>query len=96
MGSTLAEIDQALDALEQFLPTVEGVVSVFDPALVAVLAPFQPLFTAAIKAVDIVAADAAGGKSLLQSIEDVINHLTPGQPAAPALGPDAPPITPAN
>ena len=32
------------------------------------------------------------GKTVEGAVEDLIHHITPGGPAAPALSPDAPPL----
>jgi hypothetical protein len=84
MGNTLAEIDQALKIVNEVMPTALGAVSFFFPQA-AVITPFLPLFQQVISAVDIVQQDT--GKPVLDVIQDVINHLTPGQPNAPALSP---------
>lgn len=75
MGNTVAEIEQALTIANQLLPFAA---TFFPPAQ-----PWVPLFQVLAQAVNTVAQDT--GKPLDQVISDVINHLTPGAPAAPSL-----------
>jgi hypothetical protein len=86
MGNTLAEIDQALQIADEVLPIALGGLAPFVPGVSAVT-PFLPLFEKAISAVDIAAKDT--GKPLLDVIQDVLNHLTPGMPNVAALSPTA-------
>jgi hypothetical protein len=79
MGDTLGEVVGVLQALEAFEPIVETFVPASDP--------FIPLFNVAVAAAQTVSNDT--GKPLAEVIQDVINHLTPGAPAAPALSPDS-------
>src|SRR5262245_44338999 len=87
MGDTAAEVDQALHIASQVLPIALGGLAMFVPN-VSAITPFLPLFTKVVQAADVVAGDT--GKPLLDVIQDVLNHLTPGAPAAPALSPSAP------
>jgi len=88
MGDTAAEIDQALHIASEVLPIALGGLGMFVPQ-VAAITPFLPLFTKVVQAADVISADS--GKPILDIIQDIMNHLTPGMPAAPALSPTAAP-----
>lgn len=88
MGNTAAEVDQALHIVGEVLPLALGAISPFVPGISAVT-PFLPLFSSVIQAADVVAGDT--GKPILDVIQDVLAHLTPGQANAPALAPTAHP-----
>jgi hypothetical protein len=67
------------------LPIIETGAAIFAPSAAAALTPFLPIFNAVVSAVDTIAADT--GKDFATVVQDVIAHLTPGQPNAPALAP---------
>jgi len=81
--STLTEIELALQAISEYLPGVLGTVGIFYPPAMA-LSKFLPLLAVAVQGVDIVA-KATGAVNPTVASAAVIDHLTPGQPTAPAL-----------
>lgn len=78
----LSDADLALQGMEQALPALLGVVALWNPQVAAFM-KFLPVIEASIKGVDTVA-QAVGG-NLASSQGAVIDHLTPGAPAASAL-----------
>jgi lysozyme family protein len=80
--STIDEIETALQAAEQFLPELLGVLGMFYPPA-AMLAKFLPLLPVALQAVNTVSQ--VTGQPAVASMGTVVNHLTPGQPNSPAL-----------
>lgn len=76
------DIDQALVALDSFLPELlTAVGAVYPPA--AAVAKFLPLVHIAIRGVNTIAL--ATGQDATASANAVAQHLTPGQPNASAL-----------
>lgn len=82
--STLQEVAVALDTLDKIAPIAVDGISVFDGSIAA-LAPFLSLFHVVVQAVDVVAANT--GKPFDDVVKAVTDHLTAGQPNAPALAP---------
>ncbi len=82
MGDTAGEIENGLTVAEEILPTLFGALGMFFPQF-AMFAKFLPLLPVLVKAVDTVGQ--ATGAPIHQNIAAVVDHLTPGQPNAPAL-----------
>jgi hypothetical protein len=78
----LADIEQALEAANSLLPTIFGVVGTFVPQ-VAAFSKFLPLIQVLITGVNTVAQ--ATGSDASTATATVAQHLTPGEPNAPAL-----------
>ena len=78
----LQDIEQALQAANSLLPTILTVVGTFVPQ-VAAFAKFLPLIQIAIQGVDTVAK--VTGTDAATATATVAQHLTPGEPNAPAL-----------
>jgi len=77
------DIDEALQALKDAAPTF-----LTDVPALAPLAGFLPLFGIAMQAVSTIQA-ANPAASTADAVQAVAQHLTPGQPQAPALAPNA-------
>jgi hypothetical protein len=90
--SVAQEVDTALNFAAGFLPEIIAGLSIFPQtaAFAPILGALSPVFSAVVNAANTVAADT--GKPWQQVLDDVLNHLTPGAPAAPALSPDAAPV----
>lgn len=81
-ATTFQEIELALQAAENWAPTLVNVIGEFNPEFAA-LARFMPLFRIALQGVHTVAQ--ATGVEPMTAQKVVIQHLTPGQPNAPQL-----------
>jgi hypothetical protein len=84
----LADIELAMQGANSFLPDVLTTIGVFYPPAMA-LAKFLPLLQVALQGVNIV--KQAEGVTPATAVAAVIDHLTPGGPAAPALSETAAP-----
>jgi lysozyme family protein len=84
--TVLSEIEQVINTVSGFLPQAIMFIANFYPPAKALLA-FLPLIQVAIQAVR--ALQQATGQSTAAATAAVIDHLTPGQPNAPALSPAA-------
>jgi phage-related minor tail protein len=78
----LTDIEDALQALNSVLPTILTVVGTFVPQ-VAAFAKFAPLIGILISGVHTVAQ--VTGQDASTAAATVAQHLTPGEPNAPAL-----------
>lgn len=85
--SVLQEIEAAIGAAESFAPVISGI-SMFIPTVGPWVTAAMALLGLVGNAVNVVQQNQ--GLSLADSITAVAQHLTPGQPAAPALSPTAP------
>ena len=87
IAGTVSSVDEAI---QKFMPFVSILVGAIPGAQVA--APFIPLVGELLTVVDNAAKAVAGGNTnaaIQDVIQEVMNHLTPGQPNAPALAPTA-------
>jgi hypothetical protein len=94
MGDTVGEIEQGVKIANDLLPFVFAGLSMFGGPAAAPAAMvgkiILPIFQAIPGALEAIHADT--GKPLDQIVQDVVSHLTAGQPNAPALEPSAPPV----
>jgi hypothetical protein len=82
--SAITEIDQALNTATQFLPGLLAFLTQFYAPAGAMI-PFLPLVQSALQGVETV--EQKLGIATSDATQTVIQHLTPGQPNTPALGP---------
>jgi hypothetical protein len=80
--TVLQDVENALQSAQTVLPALLNIVGLFY-APAGALSKFLPLIETAITAVEQVAN--ATGTDLSAAQTAVVNHLTPGQPNAPAL-----------
>lgn len=84
--------DQVIQEVLKFMPFISEVIQFVPGAAVAT--PFIPLFTEFLGVLDNAAKAVAAGNTqaaIGAILGEIMSHLTPGLPNAPALSPTAPP-----
>ena len=82
MPTAYDDIEDALKACQNWLPTLIGFIGTFNPPIRGLLV-FLPLIEEAIKAVEVV--KKATGANTPVAIAAVVSQITPGQPGTPVL-----------
>lgn len=88
MSITIADLEKAAESIVEGVIDHEGLINV-----IAGTVGILPAVSLAEKALPLLAGvlqflQQESGKGLVETFTDLINHLTPGQPNAPALAPD--------